>query len=84
MNLATARFHFKALFDAMTIQEWLDFEGGIYRDQYARAYTASLMSLFVHTYNVCVHMYIIVDPLLSSEISRVGLLTLGACARGLR
>ena len=36
------------------------FEGGIYRDLHARAYAASIMSLFVLN-NVQVHMYIVID-----------------------
>ena len=31
-NLATAGFYFKAPFGVATIQGWLDFEGGVYRD----------------------------------------------------
>ena len=44
-NLAAARFYFKAPFGAATIRGRLDFEGGVYRDQYARTYTASIISL---------------------------------------
>ena len=54
--LATARLYFKALFDVATIQGWLDFEGGIYRDWHICAYA---------------HMYIIADPVPCSEILRV-------------
>ena len=52
-----ARFNFKALYHAVTIRGRLDFEGGIYREQHARAYTASIMSLFVCTYNACAQVY---------------------------
>ena len=48
-NLAKARFYFKAPFDAATIRGRLDFEGGVYRDRYARTYTASIISLVVCT-----------------------------------
>ena len=44
-NLAAARFYFKAPFGAATIRGRLDFEGGVYRDRYARTYTASIISL---------------------------------------
>ena len=46
-NLAEARFYFNTLFDTVIIQGRLDFEGGIYRDQHAHTYTASIMSLFI-------------------------------------
>ena len=39
------RFNFKALYHAATIRGRLDFEGGVYRDQHARAYTTSVISL---------------------------------------
>ena len=65
-----ARFNFKALYHAATIRGWLDFEGGVYRDQYACAYTASVVSLFVCTYNARAHTYIVVDPMPCGEISR--------------
>ena len=55
-NLATARFNFKALYHAATIRGQLDFEGGIYRDRHTRMYTASIISLFVCTYNARAHM----------------------------
>ena len=48
-NLAAARFYFKAPFGAATIRGQLDFEGGVYRDRYARTYTASIISLVVCT-----------------------------------
>ena len=48
-NLAAARFYFKAPFGAVTIRGRLDFEGGVYRDRYARSYTASIISLVVCT-----------------------------------
>ena len=48
-NLAAARFYFKAPFGAATIRGRLDFEGGVYRDRYARTYTASIISLVVCT-----------------------------------
>ena len=44
-NLAAARFYFKAPFGAATIRGRLDFEGGVYRDRYARTYTASIIIL---------------------------------------
>ena len=40
-NLAAARFYFKAPFGAATIRGRLNFKGGVYRDRYARTYTAS-------------------------------------------
>ena len=48
-NLAAARFYFEAPFGAATIRGRLDFEGGVYRDRYARTYTASIISLVVCT-----------------------------------
>ena len=65
-----ARFYFKTQFGAATIRGWLDFEGGVYRDQHARAQTDSIISLFVCMYKVRAHTYIAVDPLPFSEISR--------------
>ena len=73
-NLAAARLYFKAQFGAATIQGWLDFEGGVYRDRHARVYAASIISLFVCTYSA--HMYIPGDPLPCSEISRVAIIGL--------
>ena len=70
-NFASARFYFKALIDEATIRGWLDFEGGVYRDQHARVYTASIISLFVCTYNVRALTYIVIDPVTCGEISRV-------------
>ena len=69
-NLAAARFYFKAQFGAATIRGRLDFEDGIYQDRHARVHTASIISLFVRMYNARAHMYIAVDPLPCSEISR--------------
>ena len=46
------------------------FWGGIYRDRHARTYVASIISLFVCTYNALSHMYIAVDPSPCGEISR--------------
>ena len=43
-----ADFNSKALYHAATIRGWLDFEGGVYRDQHARTYTGSIISLFVY------------------------------------
>ena len=57
-NLAAARFYFKAQFGAATIWGWLDFEGGIYWDWHACAYTASIVSLFICMYNERVHTYL--------------------------
>ena len=54
---------------AATIRGRLDFEGGVYRDQHTRAYTPSIISLFVSMYNACAHTYIAGDPLSCSEIS---------------
>ena len=48
-NLTVARFYFKAPFGVVTIRGRLDFEGGVYRDRRARAYTTSIISLFVDT-----------------------------------
>ena len=53
-----------------TIQGQLDFEGGVYSDQHAHMYTASIISLFVCTYNARVHMHIVVDPISCGEILR--------------
>ena len=53
-NLATARFYFKALFDAATIQGQLDFEEGAYRDPHAHSFNNE-PSVHVCTYNACVH-----------------------------
>ena len=55
-NVTLVRFYFKALFGVATIQWWLDFKGGVYRDRHAHAHTA-LISLFVHVYayNVRAH-----------------------------
>ena len=69
-NLAAARFNFKALYHAATIRGRLDFEGGVYRDRHAHAYTASVISLFVCTYNARAHTYIVVDPVPCGEILR--------------
>ena len=46
-NLATARFYFKAQFGAATTQGWLDFEGGVYRDQHACVHTAKPICMHV-------------------------------------
>ena len=54
-NLAVAKFYFKSLFGAATIQGRLDFEGGIHRDRHTGTYTTSIISLFIYTHNVCVH-----------------------------
>ena len=54
-NLAAVRFNFKTLYHAVTIRGWLDFEGGVYRDQHAHTYTASVINLFICTYNACAH-----------------------------
>ena len=53
-NLAAARIYFKAQFGAATIRGRLDFEGGVYRDRHAHAHTASIISPFICTYNVCI------------------------------
>ena len=68
-NLTVARFYFKTLSDAATIQGWLDFKGGIYRDQHERMYTVSIMSLFVCA---CTYVY----PLPCSKISRAAFIGL--------
>ena len=62
----------KALFDASTIRGWLDFEDGVYRDQHSHMYTASIMSLLVCMYIVCVYtyMHIVVDSVPCGKISR--------------
>ena len=64
LKSATTRFYFKVLFDAGTIWGWLHFEIGIY----ARTYAASIISLFVCTYNVGAHTHIVVDPVQCGEI----------------
>ena len=69
-NLAMARFNFKVLYHVATIRGRLDFEGSVYRNRHARAYTASAISLFVCTHNARSHTYIVVDPVPCSEISR--------------
>ena len=46
------------------------FESSIYRDRHARAYTASIVSLFVYTYNVRARTYIVVNPVPYGNISR--------------
>ena len=46
------------------------FEGGVYSDQYACAYTASTISLFVYMYNARARMRYAIDPLPCNEISR--------------
>ena len=46
-NLAMARFYFKATFGAAKIQGQPDFVGGVYRDQHACTYRASIVGLFV-------------------------------------
>ena len=46
------------------------FEGGVYRDRHAHAYTASIISLFVCMYNARAYTYIAGDPLPCGEISR--------------
>ena len=33
-NLAAARFYFKAQFGVATIRRWLDFEGGVYWEEF--------------------------------------------------
>ena len=43
----------------VTIQGQLDFKGGVYGDRHTRAYTASIINLFVCTYNA--HAQIVVD-----------------------
>ena len=86
-NVAAVRFYFKALYHAAIIQGQLDFEGGIYGDQYARAYTASIISLFVCTYNARVHADIVIDPVPCGEISRaafIGMLLAEICGDILR
>ena len=54
-NLAAARFYFKAQFGAATIRGRPDFEGGVYRDRRARAYTTSIIILFVHVKCACAY-----------------------------
>ena len=69
-NLAAARFYFKALFGAASIRGRLDFEGGVYRDRYAHAYTAPIISpLYARIMRVRIRI-IVVDPLPCGEISR--------------
>ena len=65
------------LYHAATIRGRLDFEGIVYGDRYAHAYTASIISLFVCTYNARVHADIVVDPVPCGEISRVAFI--GMC-----
>ena len=54
-NLTVARFYFQALFGAAIIRGWLDFEGSVYGNRHVRAHTASIISLFVCTYNACAY-----------------------------
>ena len=60
-----ARFYFKVQFGAATIRGWC-----LQRSTCTHAYTPSIISLFVCTYNACVYAYIAVDPLPCGEISR--------------
>ena len=62
-DLAAVRFYFKAPFGAATIQGRVDFECSVYRDQHSRVYAASVISLFVCTYNDHAHTHIAIDPL---------------------
>ena len=57
INTVFPRFYFKTLFDAATIQRWLDFEGGDQRMN-AHAYKASIISLFVCIMHVCIHIQV--------------------------
>ena len=61
-NIAAARFYFKALYHAATIRGRLDFEGGVYGDQYARVYTVSIMSL-LNLYARIMHMRVRISSL---------------------
>ena len=59
-NLATAGFYFKAPFGAATIRGRLDFEGGVYRDRHAHAYTASINKPIcncMHVKRTCAYRY---------------------------
>ena len=47
------KIYFKVQFSAVTIQERLDFEGGLYRE-----HMPSITTLFICTYNARVHTYI--------------------------
>ena len=48
------------------------FEGGVYRAGHAHAYTASIISLFVCTYDVRAHTYMyVVDPTPCGDIVHV-------------
>ena len=69
-NLAAARFYFKVLFGAATIRGQLDFEGGVYRERYARVYTAPIISLlYARMMRVRIRINV-VDPLPCGKISR--------------
>ena len=72
-NLVAARFYFKALFGATTIQGRLDIESGVCRDRQTCGFDNQHCSPFVRLSmnNACVHTYIAVDPLPCGEISRV-------------
>lgn len=63
-NLTAVRFYFKDPFGVATIQRRLDFECSIYRDRHSRVYAASVISLFVCTYNDYAHTHIAINPLL--------------------
>ena len=67
-------FFVKVLFDAATVQGQLDFEGSICIDQHARSFNNKL---FVCTYNVCAHTYIVVDSVSCSEILRAAFIGMG-------
>ena len=48
-------------------------------DQHARAYTASIISLFVCTYNARMHTHTAIDPLLCSDIETPTILVWNCC-----
>ena len=57
-NLAAAEFYFKAPFGVATIRGRLDFEGGVYRDRCACAYTASINKpICMHVKCACTYRY---------------------------
>ena len=75
-NLAMVRFNLKVLYLVATIRGWLDFEGGVYRDQHLRTYTAPeiivCMHARAHTYNI------IVNPVPCGEISRAAFIRMSS------
>ena len=64
-------------YHVVTIWGRLDFEGNVYRDWHTCTYTASIMSIFVCTYNVHAHTHIVVDLVPCGEILRAVFIGMG-------